>query len=438
MRLAVPAVLTNIAIPLLGLSDTAISGHLGKASYIGAISVGAMMLNVVYWGFGFLRAGTTGLTATRYGAGDRSAAGDVLRKSLLLAAALAIAVLILRHPLLQLMLLITGPEPDVAAYASRYFLLCVWAAPAQLGTMALTGWFIGMQTTVAPMIVSLTTNLLNIALSLLLVFVAGMGFEGVAAGTVAASWAGLLLAAIAGRVIWKRSAKTLPQRGESQPVKLGKFFSVNRDLFLRSLFMIAVSLAVTAIGSRLGTVTLAANAVMMNFFIFFSYFMDGFAFAGEALVGKFSGASDSAGLTRCVRALLIWSVAMATTFFLIYLFWSDAIAALITDNEEVCRAVAGMRLWIILLPPITVAAFIFDGIFIGLTSIRPMLLSTLCGALLFAGTEAAGTEWHFLPPEDTLWLAFELYLLARGSILGLKYVIIHRQISPQEGKIKKN
>ena len=129
---------------------------------------------------------------------------------------------------------------------------------------------------------------------------------------------------------------------------------------------------------------------------------------------------------------------MATTFFLIYLFWNDAIAALITDNEEVCRAVAGMRLWIILLPPITVAAFIFDGIFIGLTRIRPMLLSTLCGALLFAGTEAAGTEWHFLPPEDTLWLAFELYLLARGSILGLKYVIIHRQISPQEGKIQKN
>lgn len=432
MRLAVPAILTNIAIPLLGLCDTAIAGHLGAASYIGAIAVGAMMLNVVYWGFGFLRAGTTGLAATSLGAGNYAAVRDVLFKAIALALAISAVVVTGREMLLSLLLKITSPDPDVSEYASRYFMICVWAAPAQLCTMAVTGWFIGMQTTVAPMVVSVGTNLLNIVLSLLFVLQFGMGFEGVAYGTLAATWAGLIVAAvIAMRILSTRCPKTDISKIEGA-IPLKKFFSVNTDLFLRSLFMIAVSLAVTAIGSRMGTVPLAANAVIMQFFIFFSYFMDGFAFAAEALVGKALGAHDYPRLREYVRILLCWSAAMAVSFFIIYLAAGDSIAAFLTDRPEVKEEVATLRFWILLLPPITVAAFIFDGIFIGLTRIRPMLLSTFVGALLFVAVEWAGAYTDFATPQNVLWCAFESYLLARGAILAMRYSAVSRSLAQDE------
>lgn len=433
LRLAGPAILTNITIPLLGLCDTAIAGHLGSAEYLAAIALGSMMLNVVYWGFGFLRAGTTGLAANSFGANNGPQTRDILRKSLILAAIVAAMLLVLREPMLCLLLEITRPAPEVAALASRYFNICVWGAPAQLAIMAATGWFIGMQTTAMPMVVSISTNVLNILLSLLLVFPFGMGFEGVAYGTLSAGWCGLAVALLAIRPLWKKTKHMHAREGSPRKVTLSRMFSVNSNLFLRSLLMIAVTLAMTTFGARIGTVALAANTVIMQFFLFFSYFMDGFAFAAEALVGRCHGEGAGEEMRLTVRALLRWSLAMAVIFLLIYAAAGVPIANLLTDTQDVRDAVASLRIWIVLLPPLTVAAFIFDGIFIGITRVRSMLWSTLAGASIFFLLCLCTPDGSNFYRENILWLAFESYLVARGALLAIIYFTRHSRKLAKNG-----
>ncbi len=433
LRLAVPAILTNITVPLLGLCDTAISGHLGHASFIGGISVGSMILNSIYWLFTFLRMGTTGLTATAYGTGSREAVMTVLRRALTIGAVVAVLMLLFREPLLRLMLWLTHPDPEVEALAARYFSICVWTAPAQLATMAITGWFIGMQTTVVPMMIAIGTNVVNIAASLLLVFVWDYGFTGIAVGTLVAQYAGVAGAACfawhrsrshcartGGKGSWSRPGET----GSEDSFGWGKFFSVNTDLFFRSAFMIAVSMTMTSVAARIGQNELAANAVGVQFWLLFSYFMDGFAFAAEALVGRYTGASDVRGRRRVVRRLLFWAASMGALFFVIYLAGFGSIVGLLTDVESVRLTADTLRPWITLLPPITVAAFIFDGIFVGLTRTRDMLLSTLLGCVAFFLIAFVRTGGVSIPGNRMLWTAFEAYLLIRGLYLSARYAAI--------------
>lgn len=433
LRLAGPAILTNITIPLLGLCDTAIAGHLGSAEYLAAIALGSMMLNVVFWGFGFLRAGTTGLTANSFGADNGPQSRDILKKSMILAAIVAVMLLILREPMLCLLLEITRPAPEVAAFASKYFNICVWGAPAQLAIMAATGWFIGMQTTAMPMVVSISTNVLNILLSLLLVFPLGLGFEGVAYGTLTAGWCGLVVAVLAIRPLWEKTKGMRTKEGSPRKVTLSRMFSVNSNLFLRSLLMIAVTLAMTTFGARIGTVALAANTVIMQFFLFFSYFMDGFAFAAEALVGRCQGEGSGSQMRLTVRALLRWSLAMAVIFLLIYAAAGVPIANLLTDAQDVRDVVASLRIWIVLLPPLTVAAFIFDGIFIGITRVRSMMWSTLAGASIFFLISLTTPSGNMYYRENILWLAFESYLVARGGLLSIIYFAQHSRKLAKNG-----
>lgn len=267
------------------------------------MSVGAMMLNVIYWLCGFLRMGTSGLTAQAFGAGDMSAGRDVLSKAMTIAACLSVTAILLQTPLLRLLLAVICPDPDVTAYASLYFRICIWAAPAQLGIMAVSGWFIGRQNTVVPMTVAIGVNVINILMSLLLVFVWHCGFAGIAAGTLTAAWTGFAGALLfVRRELAGENSKTGDRiktkdnadgnTGAKGRVRWKLFFSVNGNLFFRSACIMCVSLTMTSVGARLGELTLAANAVIMQFFLFFSYFMDGFAFAGEALVGRAAGACD--------------------------------------------------------------------------------------------------------------------------------------------------
>lgn len=414
LKLAIPAIVNNVTVPLLGLSDTAISGHLGSASYLGAIAVGSMMLNVIYWVCGFLRMSTSGLTAQAYGASDVSGMLAILKKSLGIAAILSIVAIALQKPLLWLLTLIISPDPGVAALASSYFLLCIWAAPAQLGMMVLSGWFIGRQNTVVPMFVSVGVNVLNILLSVLLVFVFHVGFTGIAVGTAVSAYFGLIAIAITAAVNIRR--EKAPTHTSGSPVRYS-LSGVNIQLFLRSACIMAVSLGMTSVGARLGSTTLAANAVVMQYFLFFSYFMDGFAFAGEALVGKSLGARDYEALRADVRGLLRWGVYMALLFLAVYILCLPAITDLLTDVAEVRSSVRELSLWVVLLPPITVAAFIFDGVFIGLARTRPLLVTTLLAAsVFFIGAFAGG-----LPPNWLLWTAFEAYLLLRGVLLAAVY-----------------
>ncbi len=413
LKLAAPAIVNNITVPLLGLCDTAIAGHLGSATYIGAIAVGAMMLNVVFWLFGFLRMGTSGLAANALGADKPDVCRDVLRRSLMIALGVSAIVLILQIPLLKLLMFLVGAENSISLESSTYFKICVWGVPAQLCIMAFSGWFVGMQNTTIPMGIAIGMNIINIILSVTLTVFVGLGFRGIAFGTLAANWIGAVAMFFVG---WPR-VRQLPAKGEHCAWR--RLFGVNTDLFFRSMFVMGVSLTVTAVGARLGVLTLAVNAVMMQFFIFFSYFMDGFAFAAEALTGRFFGAGDKNGFLRAVRALLRWSAAMAVIFFLVYLFGTEKITSLLTNESDVIAGVMANRVFVILLPPLTVLAFIYDGIYIGMTRTRAMLLATFTGALAFVLIEFMMPFVFPETPARRLWLAFETYLLLRGLFLAL-------------------
>lgn len=432
IRLTFPSILTNITVPVLGLCDTGIAGHLGDGRYIGAISIGAMMLNVLFWLCGFLRMGTTGLTAQAYGAGDDDGMRCVFTRSFFLAVVIGALIFICCIPLCHLLLLIIGAENSVRQLASTYFFICIFGTPAQLATMSISGWFLGMQNTVRPMIVAISTNIINIALSFLAVFYFDLGFAGVAYGTLTANWCGLILALLLAKQFVSGSRLWAPFSDIFKGGTLRRFFSVNSDLFFRSACVMGVSLTVTALGARLGWLTLGTNAVMMQFFILFSYFMDGFAFTGEALTGKYLGSGNDVMLRRSVKYLILWSIGMAVTFLAIYTVGWRALVNLLTDVEAVRQNVEIYHYWLILIPPVTVSAFIFDGFFIGLTATRRMLFVTMSAASVFfliAFVHPDSLPHVSLPTNDTLWLAFLCYLFLRGVLLAVQMPSLLRKHS---------
>lgn len=413
--------MSNITVPLLGLCDTAIAGHLGSELFLAAIAVGSTMLNVIFWLFGFLRMGTTGLTATAFGADDDSEISKVFIRSLLLGLLIGLVLVLLRQPLLSLMLRLIGAEPEVEHLVRRYFCICIWEAPSLLATMALSGWFVGMQSTFWPMVVAISVNVINIAASLLLVFGLGMGFDGVAVGTVSANWAGFVIALIAA-LRFMRGRTLFPHlRAIISGAGIGRFFSVNSNLFFRSFCIISVTLGVTAAGARLGAQTLAVNAVVMQFFTLFSFFMDGFSFSAEALTGKAYGAREGGMLSRYVKALLLWAAGVAAVFSCLYATGCGALTDILTDEEGVRTGVREMKIWIWLIPAVSVWAFIYDGFYIGITDTGKMLIATLSASVIFFCVAFSGDfiDGGFFGPlsNHMLWTAFISYLAMRGLIL---------------------
>ena len=434
LRLAVPAIFSNITVPLLGLSDTFITGHLGSERYIAAIAVGTMMANALFWLFGFLRAGTTGLTAEAWGRGDSEAGRRIFTASFLLAAAIGLALVVVSYPLGRLMIAIMAPPEATAQLAVRYFMLIVLAAPAQLATMAVSGWMIGRQNTVCPMVVAISVNVINIALSFVLVFAAGAGFTGVAVGTLVANWSGLLIALVLAHRLAAGAGLWCGRRELAAGLDVRRFFRVNSDLMMRSVCILAVPYAMTAFGARLGDVTLAVNAVIMQFFLFFSYFMDGFAFSGEALCGRYAGAADRPRLRATISRLSRWCAVMALLFCGIYSVGAVPAAALLTDNSTVVAGVGSLR-WVVgTVPLLSVAAFMFDGVYIGLTATRSMLVSTFAATAAYFSTVAAGNMMHF-PANNVLWTAFLLFLALRGLIL---LAILPRTLSRINGSCSRS
>lgn len=414
LKIAVPAILSNVIVPLLGLVDLTIAGHIGDAVTIGAVSVGATMFSLTYWNFGFLRMGTSGLTAQAFGARDRRQMSVMLFRSVALALLLGIAIVALQSPIRWLLLAAISPSEAVHTHASQYFSIIIWGAPATLATMSLTGWFIGMQNSTYPLAVSMVVNAVNIVCSLCFVFVMRLGFIGIPLGTLAAQWCGFILSAFfAARMMRKETLGYAPRINEMLH-GLGRFFSVNRDIFLRSLCVMAVMLFFTATGARSGNMTLAVNALFMQLYLLYSHFMDGFAYAGEALVGKYAGAADKRSLRRCVSHLFAWGWSLAAIFAFAYGVFNHEVMSLFSDKPEVVAFAAAYRWWIALAPIAGMAAFIWDGVFVGLTATRQMLLS-------LAGATAVYFTIYFLFPladaNDCLWTAFLAYLAVRGVIL---------------------
>ena len=294
LALALPAIISNITVPLLGLCDTAVAGHLPEVAAIGAISVGSMMINVFCWLFGFLRMGTTGLVAQAYGARNRGRCLDILRKTLWAAGIGGIVVIVAQVPLWNALMALMKPDGDVQELTRQYYRICVWGVAPQLVIMTLTGWFIGLQDTRVPMWIAIGVNVVNVTLNVLLGLVLGYGVRGVAMGTTVSNWIGCAVA-VGVCVSWVRGRcgvlRTITEHADGR-VAWQELLGMNGYLFVRSACIMTVSLSMTAYSARMGAVSLAANAVMMQFFLLFSYFMDGFAFAGEGLVGKYHGAGD--------------------------------------------------------------------------------------------------------------------------------------------------
>lgn len=461
LRLALPSILANITVPLVGMVDIAVAGHLhgsgalGAAEYIGGISVGALILNVIYWCFAFLRASTGGLTAQAFGRKDRADADSILGQSLALALASALLLLVLQWPLSRVGLLFADSTPDVAGLALRYFFIRIWAAPATLCLMSFKGWFIGMQDSVSSMAADLVVNAVNIAASIILTLGIGnwegLGFDGIALGTVVAQYSGLAFAVCI--CIFKYKVRILPvgllRRGKRAPITpqggasehspllttpsqltgrgangFRRLLSLNGNLFTRSICFTGIYLGFTIIASRYGATLLACANIMMNLLMIFSYFTDGFAYAGEALTGRFIGAGDREMTKRTVRQVFAWSMGVAVLWMLIYLAAGMPLLRFMTDDSTVVEACREFLPWLIAMPLLGCAAFTWDGIYIGATAargIRDAMIAALAAFLAswFVCKAAFSPEG---PAAIHLLLgAYFMHLVARTVWLSARY-----------------
>lgn len=408
LHIALPSIISNITVPLLALVDTTIVGHLGSASYIAAIALGGMIFNMIYWLFNFLRMGTGGLTAQAYGANQHQATSYILLRSLTIAGGIALTLLLLQRPIFQVTFHFVTATAEVRSLASIYFYILIWGAPAMLALYSFTGWFLGMQNARIPMCIAITQNVVNIAVSTLLVFGCHLKIEGVALGTLISQYTALLLA-----VIFCLTKFDVKQHFELKAIldisTLKRFFQINRDIFLRTLCLIAVTTYFTSAGSTQGEVTLAANTLLMQFFIIFSYFMDGFAYAGEALGGRYFGAHDRLNFLRVTRCLFAWGGALSVLFFFIYFLSGTSLLHLLTNDSQVINRAQQYLPIIYFIPLISFAAFLFDGLYIGTTATRYMLISMFCASAAFFVLINVCTLSNTL-----LWLAFLVYLGGRG------------------------
>ncbi len=423
-RLAWPMVVSNLSVPLLGAVDTAVIGHLPEPHFLGAVAVGALIFNTIYFGSNFLRMGTTGLTAQCYGARDFDGARATLARALVIALVLAALLLALQGPIGRLAFHLVEPSEAVAGEGMGYFFIRIWGAPAALANIALVGWFIGMQNTRAALALLLTVNGINIVLDLVLVLGFGLAVAGAAWATVAADYSGLLL----GLVVTARLARR--HGGQWRPhllldvTAMRRFLGINRDIFLRTLFVITAFALFTTLSARQGDVVLAANAVLLNFVVFFNFAFDGFAFAVEALTGRALGARRREDLARAIRVCLLWSLALALLTVAVYGLAGLPVIRVLTDIDPV-RAVAYDYLpWLIALPLVAVWGIFFDGVFTGTTRTADMRNTMMLAFAVFVPC-----AWLLREPlgNHGLWLAMTLLYVVRGAGLGVIYLGIVRR-----------
>ena len=423
LQIALPSIVSNITVPLLGLIDVAIVGHLGAASYIGAIAVGGMLFNIIYWIFGFLRMGTGGMTSQAYGRQDQTETMSLLIRSTGVGLVIALPLILLQYPIERIAFALIDTSPELERLSALYFRICIWGAPAVLGLYSFSGWFIGMQNSRYPMFIAIIQNLVNILASLILVYGFGMKIEGVAIGTLTAQYAGFFMA----YGLWRHRYCQLRQLSGWKALldkeAMGRFFQVNRDIFLRTLCLVAVTVFFTSAGAAQGEVVLAVNTLLMQLFTLFSYIMDGFAYAGEALTGKHIGAGNPTALRRTIRLLFAWGIGLALGFTLFYGIGGEGFLALLTDDQSVISASASYFLWVLAIPLAGFAAFLYDGIFIGATATNLMLKAMIVAAAAFFGLYFG---LHDAMGNHALWLAFITYLALRGVMQGfLGQKILH-------------
>lgn len=418
LRLAIPNIISNITVPLLSMVDMSIVGHLDKEIFISAIAIAVIIFNFMYWSFSFLRMGTSGFTAQAYGAGNSTETGVILLRSLLIAFSSGVLIVVLQYPIFEIFFRVVNAEQELKIYAADYFYIYVWAAPAVLGMYAFAGWYVGMQDARTPMVIAIAVNVINISLSLLFVYVFNMQLRGVALGSALAQLSGFLLSFTIWFFKYKNIRLTLDYTRLKDWSSYLPFFRVNADIFIRTLLLIAVTTFFTSISARMGAIVLAANALLMQLFTLFSYIMDGFAYAAEALTGRFVGAKQYLQLNRMIRNIFLWGLCFVALFTLGYGLFTESILGILTDKSEVIAVCEEYRMWILIVPIAGFSAFLWDGIFIGATASRQMRNSMFVAAGCFFVIYYS-LQSHL--GNNALWLAFIVYLSMRGVMQAILY-----------------
>lgn len=412
LNIAIPNIVSNVTIPLLGVVDLALMGHLGKVDFIGAIALGGTIFNFLYWGFAFLRMGTTGITAQAYGSRNLNESILSLSRALIVAFIGSFLILIFQKPIAMLSFWLIESEESVESVAKSYFFIRVWAAPATIALYALNGWFIGMQNARIPMLIAIVGNVINITLSAFFVYNLNLDVKGVALGTLIAQYSSFLLASFFIFRYYKRLFKYWSIKGMMKIKELTHFFIINKDIFIRTLCIIFVFTFFTTESASVNKDILAVNSLLLQFLFIFSYFMDGFAFAAEALVGKYIGALNAKYLKQVIRLLFIWGLVISLSFTFIYGLLGNDILSLLTDMRSTIELANVYLKWVILLPILSFASFLMDGIFIGATASAYMRKTMMAATLLifiplyYIFNEISGNHG--------LWIAMLGFMLSRG------------------------
>ena len=423
LRLAIPNIISNLSVPLLSSADMAILGHFSEVYYLGGLALAGVIFNFIYLGFGFLRMGTTGLTAQAYGNNDKQETLLILARTLLIASTSGIILIVLQKVIGKIGFHILDATPEVKRYANEYFYIRIYAAPATLALYAFHGWFLGMQNAKYPLYLTLIVNGTNVGLNFMFVFGFQMKSDGVAYGTLIAQYLGLIIAfTLYFRKYHYYSFKKIKTRiFETTAIK--RIFKVNTDIFIRTLCLIFTFSYFTAKSAESGDLILAANTILFQLTLLLAYGVDGFAFAAESLAGKFVGANNQEGLRKTIKYAFIWGMGFGVLFAIIYAVCNKPILLIFTDNLNVINLCRKYVIWIVIAPLINSFCFIWDGIYIGATATKAMRNSMLICSLAVFLPAVLILRPHF--GNHGLWLSMTIFMLARGMILTLysrKYI----------------
>ena len=416
LRLAIPNIISNISVPLLSSVDTALMGRMSEV-HIGAVGLGAMIFNFVYWNFGFLRMGTTGMAAQAYGSKDTGRTAQTMGRALLVAMIIATFILLLQWPLGQLSMQLMNVSAEQQPLVAEYFYIRVWAAPATLGLFAFMGWFFGMQNAIYPLILTILINAVNIVLSVLLVHYYGMDVDGVAYGTLIAQYTGLLAAIGLFFYKYRYLLSEFSRKAILEWQKLRQFLSINADIFVRTLFLTGAFGFFYSQSSVEGEMMLAVNTILLQFLNWMSYGVDGFAYASESLVGKYKGAKSDTKTRQAINYSFAWGMGLAVLFSLGYWFLGKELLYIFTNQEDVIAATMPFLFWMVLMPVFSTPCYIWDGIYIGLTASKSMRNSMLLAFAIFLAAFFLSRPWG----NHGLWLAMLVFMVARGMFQHLLY-----------------
>ncbi len=416
LKLAIPSILANITVPLVGMVDLAIAGRLGDATLIGGIAIATMLFDLLYWNMGFLRIGTGGMVAQAYGARDFNSAIRVFTQGIVTALSIAVLIWIIQFLYIEAAFKFIECSPRVEALSRDYFFIRIWAAPATLSLFVFKGFFIGMQNAISPMIIDVTVNIMNLLASLYFALLTPMGFSGIAMGTVVAQYTGATLSILLLCIYYKKLFKYINIKQSINLKHIKRFFVINKDLFLRSICFLFIYTGFTSLSAKYGDNLLAISTIIMKLMMLYSYFLDGFAYAGEALTGRFIGAKDQASLKKAITVIFKWcfSIAIISTFF--YYFAGESLFKFMNDNSVVIAESKRFMPWLLLMPILSCIAFTWDGIFIGATaskSIRNAMFYSVLG--FFA-------SYYLLKGPlsiQALWIAYMLHLVIRAGYLSI-------------------